>query len=104
MLGSAGVVLLNDTVDMLEAALVQMVFFEDESCGQCAPCRIGTQILHQALERYRSGDAEALSYVREVAWGMTEASICGLGQAASWPLTSAMRYWPEEFGLRAGSQ
>jgi NADH:ubiquinone oxidoreductase subunit F (NADH-binding) len=35
---------------------------------------------------------------------MTEASIGGLGQAASWPLTSAMRYWPEEFGLRAGSQ
>ena len=99
MLGSAGVVVLNDTVDMVEASLIQMVFFEDESCGQCAPCRIGTQILHQALDRYRAGDAEALSYVQEVAWGMNEASICGLGQAASWPLTSAMKYWPREFGL-----
>jgi NADH:ubiquinone oxidoreductase subunit F (NADH-binding) len=99
MLGSAGVVILNDSVDMLEAALVQMIFFEDESCGQCAPCRIGTQILRQALDRYRSGDREALSYVREVAWGMTEASICGLGQSASLSLTSAMKYWPEEFGL-----
>jgi NADH:ubiquinone oxidoreductase subunit F (NADH-binding) len=96
------VVLLNDSVDMLEAALTQMIFFEDESCGQCAPCRIGTQILHQALDRYRSGDPEALSYVREVAWGMTEASICGLGQAAALPLTSAMKYWTQEFGLGAG--
>ena len=100
MLGSTGVVVLNDTVDMVEAALIQMVFFEDESCGQCAPCRIGTQILRQALERYRSGGAEALSYIQEVAWGMNEASICGLGQAASWPLTSAMKYWPEEFAVQ----
>ena len=99
MLGSAGVVVLNDTVDMVEAALIQMVFFEDESCGQCAPCRIGTQILRQALERYRSQGADALSYVQEVAWGMSEASICGLGQAAAWPLTSAIKYWPGEFGL-----
>ena len=43
----------------------------------------------------------ALGYVREVAWGMREASICGLGQAASLPLTSAMRYFPKEFGLEA---
>ena len=99
MLGSAGVVVLNDTVDMVEAALTQAVFFEDESCGQCAPCRIATQIVRQALERYRAGSANALSYIQEVAWGMTEASICGLGQAASWPLTSGMKYWPEEFGL-----
>ena len=99
MLGSAGIVVLNDTVDMVEAALTQMVFFEDESCGQCSPCRIGTQILRQALESYRSGGRQALSYVQEVAWGMREASICGLGQAASMPLESAMKYFPEEFGL-----
>ena len=99
MLGSAGVVVLNDTVDMVEAALVQMVFFEDESCGQCSPCRIGTQILRQALERYQADKSpQTLAYAREVAWGMREASICGLGQAASLPLTSAMDYWPEEFG------
>lgn len=99
MLGSAGIVVLNDTVDMVEAALTQMVFFEDESCGQCSPCRIGTQILRQALERYRAGGQDALSYVQDVAWGMREASICGLGQAASMPLDSAMKYFPEEFGV-----
>jgi len=99
MLGSAGAVVLNDSVDMVEAALTQAVFFEDESCGQCAPCRIGTQIVRQALERYRTGSPDALAYTQEVAWGMTEASICGLGQAAALPLTSAMKYWPGEFGL-----
>ncbi len=99
MLGSAGVVVLDSTVDMVDAALSQAVFFEDESCGQCAPCRIGTQILRQALERYRTEGAEALSYVADVAWGMREASICGLGQAAALPLESAMKYFPREFGL-----
>ncbi len=97
MLGSAGVVILNDNTGMVEAALIQAVFFEDESCGQCSPCRIGTQIVRQALERYQAGDPEALSYLQEVAWGMREASICGLGQAASLPLTSAVQYFPEEF-------
>jgi len=97
MLGSAGIVVLNQSVDMVEAAFAQAVFFEDESCGQCAPCRIGTQMLRQALERYRTGDSEALAHVREIAWGMGEASICGLGQAAWMPLDSAMRHFPAEF-------
>ena len=100
MLGSAGVVVLDDSVDMVEAALSQAVFFEDESCGQCSPCRIGTQIIRQTLERYLAArDPATLSDLAEVAWGMGEASICGLGQAAALPLTSAMKYFPEEFGL-----
>jgi NADH:ubiquinone oxidoreductase subunit F (NADH-binding) len=102
MLGSAGIVVLNDTVDMVEAALTQMIFFEDESCGQCSPCRIGTQILRQALERHKAADQGALRYVQDVTWGMREASICGLGQAASIPLESAMKYFPEDFGLESG--
>jgi len=105
MLGSAGVVVLNDTVDMSEAALIQARFFESESCGQCAPCRIGTQVLSQAIQRFRNpgvgGNAQpgaaCFSHVDDVAWGMAEASICGLGQAASLPLTSAMKYFPEQF-------
>ena len=97
MLGSAGVVVLNDTVDMVEAALIQAAFFEEESCGQCSPCRIGTQIVRQALERWRAGDRQALDFVDEVAWGMGEASICGLGQAAALPLQSARRHFSREF-------
>jgi NADH:ubiquinone oxidoreductase subunit F (NADH-binding) len=100
MLGSAGAVVLNESTDMVEAALIQAVFFEDESCGQCAPCRIGTQVIRQALERYQENhDPRVLEHLKEVTWGMGEASICGLGQAAFYPLRSAMRYFPEEFAI-----
>ncbi len=102
MLGSSGVVVLNQSADMVEAALSQAVFFEDESCGQCAPCRIGTQVLRQTLERYlTSRDVGVLAHLEPVMWGMGEASICGLGQAAHFPLQSAMQYFPEEFGVAA---
>jgi NADH:ubiquinone oxidoreductase subunit F (NADH-binding) len=105
MLGSAGIVVLDQSADMVEAALVQAIFFEDESCGQCAPCRIGARMLRQALGRYlEDRDPEALAHVREVAWGMEQASICGLGQAAPLPLLSAMKHWPEEFGLAGGGE
>ncbi|MEM7249204.1 MAG: NADH-ubiquinone oxidoreductase-F iron-sulfur binding region domain-containing protein [Acidobacteriota bacterium] len=101
MLGSAGVVVLNDTVDLADAAAWQAQFFEDESCGQCAPCRIGTRYLRQALDRYRdSGEASDLVHVKDVAWEMEEGSICGLGIAAPLPLTSAIQHFPEHFAAR----
>ncbi|HEX2253668.1 MAG TPA: NADH-ubiquinone oxidoreductase-F iron-sulfur binding region domain-containing protein [Thermoanaerobaculia bacterium] len=104
MLGSAGIVVLNDATDMVEAALAQALFFEEESCGQCSPCRIGTRLLRRALERYReSRDPAVLAEVDEVSWGMGEASICGLGQAAFLPLASGLRYFPEEFGRTASN-
>jgi NADH:ubiquinone oxidoreductase subunit F (NADH-binding) len=102
MLGSAGVVVLNDTVDMAEAARAQAVFFEDETCGQCAPCRIGTRYVRQAMDRYlQSGDPSALAQIADVGWEMEEGSICGLGMVAAWPITSAMRHFPEDFTERA---
>lgn len=102
MLGSAGVVVVNDSVAMPEAVMHQQVFFEDESCGQCAPCRIGCRVQRQALERFSSGGgAAALEHVEDVAWEMNEGSICGLGMVASLPLTSAMQHFPEEFDANA---
>jgi NADH:ubiquinone oxidoreductase subunit F (NADH-binding) len=97
MLGSAGVVVLNESVDMAAAAHWQLVFFEDESCGQCAPCRIGTRILRRALERHVEGEADALRAVTDVAWEMEEGSICGLGMTAFLPLTTAMKHFPQAF-------
>ncbi|RMH43068.1 MAG: NADH-quinone oxidoreductase subunit F [Deltaproteobacteria bacterium] len=99
MLGSAGVVVLNDTADVVAAVANQLRFFEAESCGQCAPCRIGTRFLRQALDRFRAGAGRgaALAQVADVAWQMNEGSICGLGQAAPLPLVSALRHFPEEF-------
>jgi len=99
MLGSAGVVVLNTGVSMPAAVLDQLKFFEAESCGQCAPCRIGTRYLHQSLLQHGAkGDhRRSLEHVAEAAWQMNEGSICGLGQAAPLPLTSALKYFPEEF-------
>jgi len=102
MLGSAGVVVLNDTVDLAKAVLWQQVFFEDESCGQCTPCRVGCSVQRQAVDRYlSSGDPRALEHQAEVAWEMDEGSICGLGMVASLPIGSALKYFPEEFQRRS---
>jgi NADH:ubiquinone oxidoreductase subunit F (NADH-binding) len=104
MLGSAGVVVLNDTIDMVWAARWQTIFFEDETCGQCAPCRIGVRVVRRAIDRYiESGDPDALSHVDDVAWEMDEGSICGLGMTAALPLTSAIKHFPNAFGARQGT-
>jgi len=98
MLGSAGVVVLNDSVDLVQATLWQQRFFEAETCGQCAPCRVGCGLQRQALERFAdSGDAAHLADVPDVAWEMEQGSICGLGMVASQPLLSAMKHFPEDF-------
>jgi NADH:ubiquinone oxidoreductase subunit F (NADH-binding) len=102
MLGSAGVVVLNQSVDMAWAAREQLRFFERESCGQCAPCRIGTAYQRHAVDGFLARRGEeagraALARTGDVAWEMREGSICGLGQTASLPLESALKYFPEEF-------
>lgn len=101
MLGSAGVVVINDTVDMAQAAQWQSQFFEDESCGQCAPCRIGARWTHNQVTKYlNTGDPSALEYAEDVAWEMEEGSICGLGMVAAKPLESAMKHFSEAFQKR----
>ncbi len=99
MLGSAGVVVLNETVDMKWAVMQQLEFFEAESCGQCAPCRIGTYYLRDSLDKHMASQprTESLRHVADTAWQMNEGSICGLGQAAPLPLTTALRHFPEDF-------
>ncbi len=104
MLGSAGVVVLNDTVDIAEAVAWQLQFFERESCGQCAPCRIGTRYIRRQVDRYLvSGDPGTLEHADDVGWEMEEGSICGLGMAAAKPLESARRFFPDAFAKRDGS-
>lgn len=99
MLGSAGVVVLNTEANLVQAVADQLRFFEDESCGQCAPCRIGTRFLREALTGHRRGadERDHLQQVAEVAWEMNEGSICGLGQAAALPLTTALKHFPDAF-------
>jgi formate dehydrogenase len=94
-IGSGAVVILSDQDDLKGAVLNLMRFFEDESCGQCTPCRVGTQKA-VALMRRPIWDRALLA---ELASVMRDASICGLGQAAPNPLLCLMRYFPEEFAI-----
>lgn len=98
MLGSAGVVVLNDQVDLRLAVQSQLVFFERESCGQCAPCRIGTRYLRRQLDQYlETRKNDTLKFTDDVAWEMEEGSICGLGMVAAKPLEMAIKHFPEFF-------
>ena len=90
--GSHAVVILSDQDNMKDAALNLMRFFEDESCGQCTPCRVGTEKAVALMSRPR-WDAPLLL---EVGRAMADASICGLGQAAANPLKSVLEFFPEE--------
>jgi formate dehydrogenase len=90
--GSHAVVILGHQDSMKDAALNLMRFFEDESCGQCTPCRVGTEKAVALMSRPR-WDAPLLL---EVGCAMADASICGLGQAAANPLKSVLEFFPEE--------
>jgi len=97
--GSHAVVILSDRDDMKAVALNLMKFFEDESCGQCTPCRAGTE---KAVKLMASGPwNEAL--LSELSNAMRDASICGLGQAAPNPLVSVLKYFPDELKTPLGS-
>lgn len=101
MLGSSGVVVINDTIDMAQAAAWQLEFFERESCGQCAPCRIGTRYIRRQVDKYiQLGDPVSLEQANDVGWEMEEGSICGLGMVAAKPLESAREHFPEAFRVR----
>jgi formate dehydrogenase len=90
--GSHAVVILSERDDMKAVALNLMRFFEDESCGQCTPCRVGTE---KAVELMASGSwDEAL--LQELSAAMRDASICGLGQAAPNPVACVIKYFPDE--------
>ncbi|ARO53545.1 NADH-quinone oxidoreductase subunit F [Methylorubrum zatmanii] len=92
-IGSAAVVILSDQDDVRGAALNLMKFFEDESCGQCTPCRSGTQKARMLMEN-GVWDTDLLG---ELAQCMRDASICGLGQAASNPVSTVIKYFPDLF-------
>jgi formate dehydrogenase beta subunit len=97
--GSHAVVILSDQDDMKAVALNLMKFFEDESCGQCTPCRAGTE---KAAMLMASGPWNQ-ALLTELSTAMRDASICGLGQAAPNPLLSVLKYFPEELETPLGS-
>jgi len=101
-IGSAAVIVLGKTSTHCDtargAALNVMRFFEHESCGQCTPCRVGTAKAAKLMEAPQ-WDTTTLEDLNEV---MTDASICGLGQAAPNPVRCVQKYFPQEIGATAG--
>ena len=91
-IGSAAIVVFSDQDSAKDVALNLMRFFEDESCGQCTPCRSGTE----KAVAFMSGKDWDEPLLTELGATMTDASICGLGQAAANPLMSVFRYFREE--------
>lgn len=92
LIGSAAVIVLSEQDNPADAALNLMRFFEDESCGQCTPCRGGCEKAVQLMEN-ANWDQDLLT---ELSAAMTDASICGLGQAAPNGLKSVFRYFPDD--------
>jgi formate dehydrogenase len=90
--GSHAVVILSDKDDMKAVALNLMRFFEDESCGQCTPCRVGTEKAAKLMETAPWDEA----LLNELSAAMRDASICGLGQAAPNPLASVLKYFRDD--------
>jgi len=91
-LGSAAIVVLSDKDSMKDVALNLLKFFEEESCGQCTPCRVGTEKTVKLMKE-KIWNKEKLADLSEV---MSQASICGLGQAATNPLNSVLKYFGNE--------
>ena len=92
LIGSAAVVVLSDKDDMRQVALNLLRFFEDESCGQCTPCRVGTEKAVRLLQE-KKWDGALLADLTRV---MTDSSICGLGQAAMNPVKMVLKHFAED--------
>ncbi|MGI9102082.1 MAG: NADH-quinone oxidoreductase subunit NuoF [Terriglobales bacterium] len=99
MMGSGGMVVMDDTTCMVDVARYFMEFLEEESCGQCFPCRQGTQEMKAILTRICEGRGkeEDLDTLQDLGWMMKETSLCGLGQTAANPVLTTLRYFRNEY-------
>jgi NADH:ubiquinone oxidoreductase subunit F (NADH-binding)/NADH:ubiquinone oxidoreductase subunit E len=98
MLGSGAIVVVDDTRCILDMTLNAIVFFRNESCGKCVPCRVGSQKLVDILTGWTRGKgSEAdVQLVKDLAETMEQTSICGLGQFVPYPISTAFKHFREE--------
>lgn len=98
-MGSGGMIVMDETACMVNVARFFMDFMREESCGKCAPCRVGTTQLWMMLDAIASGRAEAgdLERMERLATMVQRTSLCGLGQGAPNPLISTLRYFRDEY-------
>ncbi|ABD55476.1 formate dehydrogenase beta subunit [Jannaschia sp. CCS1] len=105
LIGHAGVVVFDDSADMLGMARFAMEFCAIESCGKCTPCRIGAVRGVETLDRIREGDATAIPLLVDLCETMKDGSLCALGGFTPYPVMSALEQFPEEFaGVREAAE
>jgi bidirectional [NiFe] hydrogenase diaphorase subunit len=99
IMGSGGMVVLDQTTSMVELARFFMEFCKEESCGKCVPCRVGTVQLHRLLDRIARGEGYPtdLKRLEELCLMVRATSLCGLGQAAPNPVLSTLRHFRPEY-------
>ena len=99
MMGSGGLIVMDDTKCMVNVSKFYLDFTVSESCGKCTPCRIGTKRLHEILEKICSGQGteEDIANLQELSDVISAASVCGLGQTAANPVKSTLRYFMDEY-------
>ncbi len=99
MMGSGGMIIMDEDSDMVKIAKFYLEFTQDESCGKCTPCRIGTKRMYEILENLvnMKGKPEDLDRLRYLGENIKNTSLCGLGQTAPNPVLSTMKYFREEY-------
>ena len=99
MMGSGGLIVMDDSKCMVNLAKFYLDFTVSESCGKCTPCRIGTKRMYEILERICQGKGEEIDIYKleKLASNIQKASICGLGQSAPNPVISTLKYFREEY-------
>ncbi len=99
MMGSGGLIVMDEDNCMVDIAKFFLEFTVDESCGKCTPCRIGTKRLYELLTKITDGKGtmEDLDKLEELCYSIKESSLCGLGQTAPNPVLSTLRYFRDEY-------
>ena len=99
MMGSGGMIVMDEDTSMVDVAQFYMEFCREESCGKCVPCRAGTVQMHELLNKILQGKATAgdLAKLEALCQMVKETSLCGLGQSAPNPVLSTLRYFREEY-------
>ena len=99
MMGSGGMIVLDEDNCMVDVAKFYMEFICDESCGKCTPCRIGTKRLLEMLTKITEGNGtmEMLDEMEQLCYEVRDGALCGLGQTAPNPILSTLRYFRDEY-------
>ncbi len=102
VLGAGAVIVFNEGRDVIDIVSRTMEFLAEESCGKCTPCRQGTRVLFETMERFRRGEGlrKDIKVLQDLADTMALSSLCGLGQAAPFAVLDTLKYFPDDYEKR----